>query len=239
MDSSAPPRGPAHGRSQRAGAALLRPRPADRVAADAERDLDGRPRRQPGRRRAGHPAALLPRRRRLRPRLGDGHARRPLLADVGQGDPVRRLPRLDPGPDRGGDRARRRRRLLRRPGRRFRRGDVRRRRARLADGLLHPGPGRGARGRVQGRLGHAAGQGGATFDRPDLRQGRRNRRFRTAGAGDLRDRRPDDLHRVPAGMARAKRAFQRGRPAPPRICNQSSAGCHCHPAQPGGLRIHE
>ena len=36
-------------------------------------------------------------------------------------------------------------------GRRFRRRDVRGRRARLADGLLHPCPRRGARGRVQGR----------------------------------------------------------------------------------------
>ena len=112
---------------------------------------------------AGHPAPLLPRRRRLHPRLGDGHARRPLLADVGQGDALRRLPRLDPGPDRGGDRARRRRRLLRRHRRRLRRRDVRGRRARLADGLLHARPGRGARGRVQGRVGDAAGQGGAYF----------------------------------------------------------------------------
>ena len=119
MESSAPPRAPGGRRNgrqrpQRPGASLLRPRAPDRVAADPERDLDGRPDRQPGRRRPGHPAPLLPRRRRLHPRLGDGHARRPLLADVGQGDAVRRLPRLDPGPDRGGDRARRGRRLLRR-----------------------------------------------------------------------------------------------------------------------------
>ena len=73
-------------------------------------------------------------------------------------------------------------------GRRLRRGDVRGRRARLADGLLHPRPRRGARGRVQGRVGDAAGPGSDTFDRPGLRQGRRNRRFRAAGAGDLRDR---------------------------------------------------
>ena len=45
--------------------------------------------------------------------------------------------------------------------RRLRRGDVRRRRARLADGLLHPRPRRGARRRVQGRLGDATGAGGA------------------------------------------------------------------------------
>ena len=95
-------------------------------------------------------------------------------------------------------------------GRRLRRGDVRGRRARLADGLLHPRPGRGARGRMQGRLGHAAGPRGDTFDRPDLRQGRRNRRFRTAGAGGLRDRRLDDIHHFPAGMACEKRAFRRG-----------------------------
>ena len=49
-----------------------------------------------------------------------------------------------------------------------------------------------------------------TFDRLDLRQGRRDRRFRTAGAGGLRDRRLDDSHDVPAGMACAKRAFRRG-----------------------------
>ncbi len=46
-------------------------------------------------------------------------------------------------------------------GRGFRRGDVRRRRARLADGLLHACPRRGTRGRVQGRVGHASRAGGA------------------------------------------------------------------------------
>ena len=109
-----------------------------------------------------------------------------------------------------GDRAGRGRRLLRRAGRRLRRGDVRDRRARLADGLLHAGPGRGARGRVQGRIGDAAGQGGDTFDRPRFRQGRRTRRFRVAGTGDLRDGRPDLDHGDPARLARPRRARRRG-----------------------------
>ena len=101
-------RPPATGPSHRQRVPLLRARAADRVAADAERDLDDRARPQPRRRGARHAAAVLPRRRRVHRRLGDGHARRPLLADVGQGDAVRRLPRLDPRPDRGGDRADRR-----------------------------------------------------------------------------------------------------------------------------------
>ncbi len=41
---------------------------------------------------------LLPRRRRLHPRLGLRHARRPLLAHVRQGHAVRRVPGLDAGP---------------------------------------------------------------------------------------------------------------------------------------------
>ena len=62
--------------------------------------------------------AVLPRRRRLRRRLDHGHARRALLAHVGQGHAFRRVPRLDARPHRGGRRADRRRGLLRLAGRR-------------------------------------------------------------------------------------------------------------------------
>ena len=58
--------------------------------------------------------------------------------------------------------------------------------ARLADGLLHAGARRGARRRVQGRVGHAPRPGSHTLDRPRLRQGRRSLRCRAAGPGDLR-----------------------------------------------------
>ena len=59
-------------------------------------------------------------------------------------------------------------------------------------------------------VGDAPGQGGATFDRLGLCQGRRNRALRVAGAGDLRDRRSDHRHRGPARMACPKRALQGG-----------------------------
>ena len=48
-----------------------------------------------------------------------------------------------------------------------------RRRARLADGQLHAGPRRGARRRVQGRIGHQAGAGRGAVGRPAVRQGSR------------------------------------------------------------------
>ena len=69
-----------------------------------------------------------------------------------------------------------------------------------------------------------------TLDRLGLRQGRRARRFRAAGAGDLRDRGADHRHGDPACMARPKRAFKRGRAAAravtsrrPRVCFASLA----------------
>ena len=92
-------------------------RPADRVAADAERDLADRLRALRGRGRARLAGLLLPRRRRVHRRLGLRHARRPLLADVGQGHAVRRLPGLDARPHRGGRRADRRRLPVLRPRR--------------------------------------------------------------------------------------------------------------------------
>ena len=46
-----------------------------------------------------------------------------------------------------------------------------------------------------------------------LRQGRRARRLRAAGAGDLPDRGVDHRHRDPARMARQERAFKRSRQA--------------------------
>ena len=93
-------------------------RPADRVAADAERDLAHRLRAVRGGRGARVAGLVLPRRARVHRRLGLRHARRPLLAHVGQGHAVRRLPGLDAGPHRGGGRADRRRVPLLRPRRR-------------------------------------------------------------------------------------------------------------------------
>ena len=81
-------------------------RSADRVAADAERDLDHRAGAEPRRGGPDPRRPDLPRRGRLHRRLDHGHARWPLFADVRQGNHVRRLPRLDPRPDRGGPRAR-------------------------------------------------------------------------------------------------------------------------------------
>ena len=95
---------------------------------------------------------LLPRRGRVHRRLGLRHARRPLLAHVGQGHAVRRVPGLDARPHGGGHRADRRRRATSRA-----RGDdlavaaVVARRPGVADGVLHPRPRRGAGRRVQGR----------------------------------------------------------------------------------------
>ena len=108
---------------------------------------------------------------------------------VRQGHAVRRLPGLDARPARGGDRADRRRRLLRHAattsrGRRRGGGG-----AVLADGLLHAGPGRGARRRVQGRPGHPAGPRGDPVGRPGVRQGRLAGSLRAARAGRLRARR--------------------------------------------------
>ena len=111
-------------------------------------------------------------------------------------------------------------------GRRLRRGDVRGRRARLADGLLHPRPRRGARRRMQGRRRHPAGPGGHTVDRVDLRQGRRHRRLRAAGAGGLRDRGADDLHDFPACLACAKRAFPRDPGRRRTAAGRTATGCN-------------
>ena len=81
--------------------------PADRVAPDAERDLAHRlrPQRRGGRARLA--GALHLGRHRVHRRLGMRHARRALLAHVGQGHAVRRLPGLDARPHRGGHRAHR------------------------------------------------------------------------------------------------------------------------------------
>ena len=103
--SNAPPRG------RRASTRREFAQPPDRVAADAERDLAHRASRCASSRPCSILAGLvLPRRHRLHRRLGLRHARRPLLAHVGQGHAVRRVPGLDARPHRGGHRARRGRR---------------------------------------------------------------------------------------------------------------------------------
>ena len=137
------------------GDARAHSRSPDRVAPHAQRHLDGRPVGQPDRRRARHPGGVLPRGHRLRRRLGDGHARRALLAHVGQGHAVRRLPRLEPRPDGGGHRAGGGGRVLRQAGRRDGRGRRGAGRAVLADGQLHPRPRRSAGRGVQGGDCHA------------------------------------------------------------------------------------
>ena len=72
-----------------------------------------RPGAERGGRRAGHPAPVLPRRGGVHHRLDHGHARRSLSRARRQGDALRRLPRLHPGPDGGGHRPHHRRGLLR------------------------------------------------------------------------------------------------------------------------------
>ena len=80
----------------------------------------------------------------------------------------------------------RRRRLLR-LRRRRRRGRVRPRRARLADGLLHPGPRRGARASSARSGSRPPGARGDPLGRARVRQGRPDRRLRPARGGDLHD----------------------------------------------------
>ena len=154
---------------------------------------------------------LLPRRARVHPRLGLRHARRALLAHVGQGHELRRVPRLDARPHGGGHRAHRRRVpvLPGRQRRRRRRG--RRRGARLADGLLHPRARRGARRRVQGRDRRPRGARRDPVGRPGAREGRRDPRRRAARAGRLGARRAVGDHRRPAHLPRPQGA----RAAPP------------------------
>ena len=116
--------------------------------------------------------------------------------------------------------------------RRLRRGDVRRRRARLADGLLHPRPGRGARGRVQGR---------ARATRPVrvvilsiglvFAKGAGDRRLRAARARHLRDGRADrpSPSSSASGTCGASSAARRGRRTrPDRSCERVTAGPGCH-----------
>ena len=110
---------------------------------------------------------------RVHRRLGLRHARRPLLADVGQGHAVRRVPGLDARPHRGGHRADRRRLPVLRPRRQPRGRRRRHRRARLADGLLHARPRRGARRRVQGRHRRPRRARRDPVGRAGARQGRR------------------------------------------------------------------
>ena len=199
---------------------VLRGRPpeADRVAADAERDLAHglrpvRRRRRPG--LAGPPVLGRPR---LRRRLGVRHARRPLLAHVGQGHAVRRLPGLDPRPDRGGRRARRRRRAVLAGRQRPRGGRRRDRRAGVADGLLHPRAGRGAGRRVQGRHRRPRGAGRHPLGRPAAHQ-LRARRARDRG---LRARRAVGRDGAPAHLPRPLAA--RARPQAP--CNAPAAAAY-------------
>ena len=110
-----------------------------------------------------------------------------------------------------------------RPG--LRRRDVRRRRARLADGLLHARPRRGARGRVQGRVGDAA-RAGSAYSSIGLVFAK------GAGIGDFEllapsvyaDRGVDHHHHDPACMACPKPSFQARRPRTRPSCNQSRPG---------------
>ena len=141
------PARPPHDRGAVPGAL---PQPAHRVPADPQRDLAHGLRAVRGRRRADLQGVVDPRRDRVHRRLGVRHDGRPLLPHVGQGVAVRRVPGLDARPHRGGRRARRRRRLLLPPGQRPGGRRDRAGRARLADGVLHPRPGRGARRGVQG-----------------------------------------------------------------------------------------
>ena len=102
------------------------------------------------------------------------------------------------------------------------------RRARLADGQLHARPGRGARGRVQGRDRDAPGPRRDPLGRPAVRRGRADQRRRPAAGGDLPDGRPDHVHRRPAGLARARPAERSSAERlasarPPGACNQSAA----------------
>ena len=84
-----------------------------------------------------------------------------------------------------------------------------------------------------------------TFDRPGLRQGRRNRRFRTAGAGDLRDRRVDDLHRRSSGYGMCETSFPARPPASRttaaarwgRVTSEAARCASATQRNPGGLRI--
>ena len=188
---------------------LLRARAtaADRVAADAERDLAHGLRAVRRRRRARLAGPPVLGRARVRRRLGLRHAGRPLLAHVGQGHAVRRLPGLHAGPHRGGRRARRGRRALLPGGRRPGGGGGRDRRARLADGLLHARPRRGARRRVQGRHRRPRRPRGDPLRRPaaDELRPRRARIGVYVLAGAVGD------HGGPAHLARALRARPRRR----------------------------
>ena len=92
--------------------------------------------------------------------------------DVGQGHAVRRVPGLDARPDRGGRRAhRRRRRTSPRPATTLAVAAVVVAVARLADGLLHARPRRGARRRVQGRHRRPRGARRHPVGGPAARQG--------------------------------------------------------------------
>ncbi|CAA9518929.1 MAG: Phosphatidylinositol phosphate synthase @ Archaetidylinositol phosphate synthase, partial [uncultured Solirubrobacteraceae bacterium] len=175
-----------------------------RVAADPERDLAHRVDRQPGGGLARLRGAVPPGRHRVRPRLGHGHARRALLAHVGQGHGVRRLPGLHAGPHGGGHRPRGGRGVLRLPGRPARRGRHGGRRPVLPHGLLHPRPRRGARRGVQG--GHRlAGRPRRDPVRRPAPRGGPGRRV-AARAGGVRPRRPGHHHDVPAHLPRARAA---------------------------------
>ena len=194
-------------------------RPPDRVAPDAERDLPHRLRAQRRGRGAGVAAHVLPGRDRLHRRARSGHARRALLAHVGQGNPLRRVPGLHAGPPGGGDRADRRRRLLRRARRPARGGRRGGRGAGLADGLLHARPRGGAGGGVQGGAGHPRGARGDPVRRPAVRHRRRPGRLRAAGAGGVRAGGPDRLHHRSSGSS---------------TCAASCARARCRASRPRG-----
>ena len=86
--------------------------------------------------------------------------------------------------------------------------------------------------RVQGRLGDAARCGWCILSIGlGLRQGRRARRLRAAGARGLRDRGADHRHDVPARMARPKRAIKQRPSGPPRACNRPRSRV-CFATQP-------
>ena len=75
-----------------------------------------------------------------------------------------------------------------------------------------------------------------TFDRLGLRQGRRDRGFRVAGAGDLRDRGADHRHRRSSGSGTSETSFEpseasRRRPGPARRVTSPAPGVICHPAR--------
>ena len=174
-DRRADPTAPAAaGRSRRAGSSARSREPPDRVAADPQRDLDDRLRPERGRGRADPRASTsCSRAIAFIVGLGDGHARRPLLADVGKGTPFgafldSTLDRIEEGVVLAAVAA-----YFAQAGRGGRRGRHGARRGGLLHGQLHARPRGGARRGVQGRDRLSGGPGSDPLSGPRVR-GRRD-----------------------------------------------------------------